>query len=100
MKKVIIWSLCAVVLAGCATASLTEPPAEEEQPLPEPEVSTTSNTEVPPSPTSEPTEPRMVLDDFGLAPEFTNEVWLNTEGPLRLEDLRGSVVLLDMWTFG
>jgi hypothetical protein len=27
-------------------------------------------------------------------------VWLNTNEPLRLEDLRGKVVLLDMWTFG
>ncbi len=40
------------------------------------------------------------LPDLGPAPELTNQVWLNTEGPLRLADLRGSVVLLDMWTFG
>ncbi len=43
---------------------------------------------------------RSSLDDLGLAPELTNDVWLNTEGPLRLADLRGKVVLLDMWTFG
>jgi len=40
------------------------------------------------------------LPDFGEAPELTNEVWLNTDQPLRLADLRGQVVLLDMWTFG
>ena len=40
------------------------------------------------------------LGDFGLAPELENEIWLNTEQPLRLENLRGSVVLIDMWTFG
>ncbi len=40
------------------------------------------------------------LPDLGPAPELTNEVWLNSEVPLRLADLRGSVVLLEMWTFG
>jgi hypothetical protein len=40
------------------------------------------------------------LKDYGPAPELANEVWLNTETPRRLADLRGKVVLLDMWTFG
>ena len=40
------------------------------------------------------------LPDLGEAPELTNEIWLNTETPLRLVDLRGKVVLIDMWTFG
>lgn len=40
------------------------------------------------------------LPDHGIAPELTNEVWLNTDDPLRLADLRGKVVLLEMWTFG
>ena len=40
------------------------------------------------------------ISDFGPAPELTNTVWLNTDQPLRLEDLRGKVVMLDMWTFG
>lgn len=40
------------------------------------------------------------LPDLGPAPELTNDTWLNTEGPLRLADLRGRVVLLEMWTFG
>lgn len=37
--------------------------------------------------------------DLGPAPELTNTVWLNTDHPLRLKDLRGKVVLLEMWTF-
>ena len=40
------------------------------------------------------------LPNLGAAPEFTNDVWLNTDKPLRLKDLRGKVVLIDMWTFG
>ena len=38
-----------------------------------------------------------ILDE---APELVGEVWLNSDLPLRLADLRGQVVLLDMWTFG
>lgn len=40
------------------------------------------------------------LPDLGAAPELENQVWLNTDRVLRLGDLRGKVVLLDMWTFG
>lgn len=40
------------------------------------------------------------LPDLGLAPELTNDIWLNADAPLRLADLRGRVVLLEMWTFG
>jgi len=39
------------------------------------------------------------LPDLGPAPELTNSVWLNTDVPLRLADLRGKVVGLEMWTF-
>ncbi|MFL7812798.1 MAG: redoxin domain-containing protein [Anaerolineales bacterium] len=39
------------------------------------------------------------LAEFGQAPELTNEIWLNTDQPLRLADLRGNVVLLEMWTY-
>jgi thiol-disulfide isomerase/thioredoxin len=40
------------------------------------------------------------LPDLGLAPEFTNETWLNVDAPLRIADLRGKVVIVEMWTFG
>jgi thiol-disulfide isomerase/thioredoxin len=40
------------------------------------------------------------LPDLGPAPEWKNETWLNVDAPLRLADLRGKVVLLEMWTFG
>ena len=44
--------------------------------------------------------PSPVLPSLGPAPELTNDVWLNTDFPLRLADLSGKVVLLEMWTFG
>ncbi|MEZ4669541.1 MAG: SH3 domain-containing protein [Anaerolineae bacterium] len=40
------------------------------------------------------------LRDYGPAPEISGESWLNTDMPLRLTNLKGKVVLLDMWTFG
>ena len=40
------------------------------------------------------------LPDLGLAPELTNNTWLNVDAPLRLADLRGKVVIIEMWTFG
>lgn len=39
------------------------------------------------------------LPDLGPAPELTNDTWLNAEAPLRLADLRGKVVIVEMWTF-
>ena len=39
------------------------------------------------------------LPDQGPAPELQNTVWINSAQPLRLANLRGQVVLLDMWTF-
>ena len=45
-------------------------------------------------------EPAALLPDLGPAPELTNQTWLNTPRPLRLADLRGKVVVIDMWTFG
>ena len=40
------------------------------------------------------------LPVLGNAPELSNETWLNTDEPLRLANLKGKVVLLEMWTFG
>jgi len=46
------------------------------------------------------THPAASLPDLGPAPELTNDTWLNVDAPLRLADLRGKVVIVDMWTFG
>ena len=54
----------------------------------------TQSTTIPPSQAS------ASLPDLGPAPELTNTTWLNVDSPLRLADLRGQVVIIDMWTFG
>ena len=40
------------------------------------------------------------LPDLGPAPELTSDTWLNVDAPLRLAELRGNVVMVEMWTFG
>jgi hypothetical protein len=44
--------------------------------------------------------PSSVLPIMGPAPTWKNDVWINSEKPLPLEELRGKVVLLEFWTFG
>jgi thiol-disulfide isomerase/thioredoxin len=67
-------SVFLLLLSGCAAAKTTPPAAQ-------------------PQPTQSP------LRDLGPAPELNNKVWLNTPAPLKLADLRGKVILLEMWTF-
>ena len=42
---------------------------------------------------------RSSLPSRGVAPELRSLTWLNSETPLRLDGLRGKVVLLEFWTF-
>ena len=82
----------------------TPPSLSISSPIPTPAQSSVPTQKIEPTRTVQPTAPpqiiRAELGDFGLAPELENEIWLNTEQPLRLENLRGKVVLIDMWTFG
>ena len=85
-----LWlSLMAVLLAACSPMVVENMP-EEKSPTP---------TEAA-QPTAFPTVIRADLEDLGPAPELDNEIWLNVDQRLRLADLRGNVVMLDMWTFG
>ena len=88
MNKYLI-ALLAILLTGCSTlASAENKPINAER-----------KVEISP-PVELPTDrARPDLPDLGPAPELENTVWLNSNRPLRLADLRGSVILLDMWTF-
>jgi len=98
--------LCVGLLAGCSPVRAnpvdtprtgsgadqrTATEGQLNEPIPTPERNSTEVT---------PTAFQADLEDYGLAPELTNEVWLNSDQALRLADLRGKVILLDMWTFG
>lgn len=72
--------MLALVLAACVTAPTTPIAAPPDTP----------EAAVQPTP----------LPSLGPAPELHNEVWLNVDAPIRLAEVRGQVVLLDMWTFG
>src|SRR5438105_9735773 len=41
----------------------------------------------------------LVDNDYGPAPEFNNDTWLNTDKPLKIADQKGKVVLIEFWTF-
>ena len=81
MKKLVLFSLV-LFLVGCS------PPLEQ-----------TSGVEAMDSMDKD-NEVAVILEDLGAAPEWQNETWLTSDQPLYLQDLRGKVVLLDMWTFG
>ena len=83
-----IFAACAAPVGPDRPRSTVEPdlPAPTELALPQPEV--------------EAKPMNANLPELGLAPELSGDVWLNTAIPLRLADLRGKVVLIDMWTFG
>jgi thiol-disulfide isomerase/thioredoxin len=51
------------------------------------------------SKSDKPDSSRSLLRDLGPAPELNNKVWLNTPAQIHLADLRGKVILLEMWTF-
>ena len=76
MMKRLLFGLMALIFFGCA-------PQQAQAPSPDSSMLKTAS-----------------LPDLGLAPELTNGVWLNVDAPLRLADLRGKVVIVEMWTFG
>ena len=87
MKQVSFFVVIAFLLGACAPSAAlssgnTNPPDAMNNPAATPPMGVRSS-----------------LPDMGAAPELTNSTWLNVNAPLRLANLRGKVVLLDMWTF-
>jgi len=80
----------ATIITTCGMSASPSAEGKKEEPSPS---SPTKN--VPPTP-----EPGIELPILGVAPELTNDVWLNSESPLRLAALEGRVILIDFWTFG
>jgi len=85
MTKRLWFALFILFLAACSTSPQSSVPQSA---TPAPQGDSNLQSQV------------SALKDLGPAPELANEVWLNTDSPLRLADLRGKVVLIDMWTFG
>lgn len=81
--------LALLVLAGCSAQASDTPAA----PTPTPQEKSE------PTPTPAPSPTTIALPDQGAAPDFQNDVWINSE-PLRLADLRGKVVFIEFWTYG
>ena len=103
MNRLTVSVIAALTLTACAStavsevATVAEAPVEEAAEVIEPEAEIVEEDQE--SPVEE-SEPLPALPNLGPAPELQNEVWLNVDGPLRLAELRGNVVLLEMWTFG
>jgi thiol-disulfide isomerase/thioredoxin len=93
-RKQILWGTAAyliilLMVGACTTPAVEETSSEEVEAL-------ASGTVQPP------TQGDIVVDlsDMGEAPEFLNDVWLNSDGPVTLASQQGKVVLLEFWTFG
>ena len=78
-----LFGLLALILFGCSTRGASSSQSDLSQPMDESAMPKVAS-----------------LPDLGPAPELTNDTWLNVDSPLRLSELRGKVVLIDMWTFG
>ena len=77
-----LFGLLALILFGCAARQNNASQSD---------IQTQTEDSAMPNPAS--------LPDLGPAPELKNTTWLNVDSPLRLANLRGKVVIVEMWTF-
>ena len=102
LRPAMLFVLIAILLTACAgilPQAGQEPERVSETPAPEMPTLEMPAAETPTLEMPDPGIPSN-LPDLGQAPELTNDVWINSDQPLRLADLHGKVVLLEMWTFG
>ena len=93
----VFFLVLAFSLAGCSYGAGDEA-SNPSEPVPPLEDRPADQMDANPNFTED--DPAPKLANLGVAPELTNQVWLNSDEVLRLADLRGKVVLLEMWTFG
>ncbi|MCP4416972.1 MAG: hypothetical protein GY805_10140 [Chloroflexi bacterium] len=88
MGRTAVFLLLFLILPGCTTLAAKESGGE---------VQIIASGTIEP-----PTRGAIVVDlpDMGEAPEFKNDVWINSDGPVTLASQRGKVVLLEFWAFG
>lgn len=103
-KAILIGISCFLLsLAGCAAPVPVPAPVAVVPQLQEPAAPRPTPPQVNATPADSLTPAQRALlaalPSRGPAPELHNEAWLNSP-PLHLAELRGQVVLLDMWTFG
>ncbi len=107
MMKYILFGLLAaigmMVLPQLQSPAAAPPTAVSATTTPLPAAQQPAMTFIPPTliPTLAVTPKLADYPNYGPAAELRDNVWLNTKGdqPLRLDDLRGQVVLLEFWTF-
>ncbi|MEM7116878.1 MAG: hypothetical protein AAF614_30890 [Chloroflexota bacterium] len=87
----LITAVFTLILAACSSTTTESDPAAES-------VDILASGTIEPEPTSEPVQ--LELPNLGQAPEWDNDVWINTDEPLTVASQRGKVVLLEFWTFG
>ena len=100
MKKlfVLLTLIMLFVAAACSGDATQVPVPLEQDSLATPVAEKQQVDEVGSAPTA--AVATAVLPILAPAPAWNNDVWINSEAPLPLEDLRGKVVLLEFWTFG
>ncbi|MFL7891686.1 MAG: hypothetical protein ACK2UM_03745 [Anaerolineales bacterium] len=97
-RSLLVWML---VLVGCSSAGDQELNEGLGEKIPSAKIPTQEYQAQLTTPKLTPeSQETFQLTSSGPAPELTNDVWINSPKPLRLADLHGKVILLEMWTFG
>ena len=99
-SRILFLVIPALVVSACGLLPAAKSESSEMEPA-TPHANTVPQDSPQPTrpPTSTPGKLASRYPDMGAAPELENTVWINTDHPLRIKELRGQVVLLEMWTF-